>query len=100
MTDISGTLSICRRAGRLVGGADEVKSSVSRREARLVLLSADLSENSAADIKRLCGRENIACLNIPMTMDGISEAVGKRWGIIAVTDAGFAKSLIRKLSDL
>ena len=87
MTDISGTLSICRRAGRLVGGADEVKSSVSRREARLVLLSADLSENSAADIKRLCGRENI-------------EAVGKRWGIIAVTDAGFAKSLIRKLSDL
>lgn len=99
MADISGTLSICRRAGRLIGGADETKSAVSRHEARLVLLCSDLSSGSAAELRRLCTREKVACIDIDMTMDGVSDAVGKRWGILAITDSGFAKSVIRKLSE-
>ena len=99
MTDISGTLSICRRAGKLTGGADEVKSAVLRHEARLVILSSDLSENTRRDIARLCEREGVKRADIDYTMDDVSDAVGKRWGILAITDSGFAKSVLKKLSE-
>lgn len=99
MSDIKGTLSICRRAGKLIGGMDEVKASVRRREARLVLVTRDTSEKSREEIAFECKRYNIALEDIPETMFEIAESVGKRFGVMSVTDRGFAESIIKKLSN-
>lgn len=99
MNGIIGTLSICRRAGKLIGGMDEVKAACRRKESKLVLVASDCSEKSYREIKYICERENVPLMKIPDTMDGIGESVGKRWGIVSVNDAGFAKAVTEKLSD-
>lgn len=97
MADIKGTLSICRRAGKLIGGMDEVKNSVRRREARVVLTASDFSEKSRKEIERLCGSLNIPLFNISENMDDIGYCVGKRYGVMSICDAGFAKAVREKL---
>ncbi len=99
MSSIKGTLSICRRAGMLVGGMDEVKAACRRKEARLVITASDLSEKSYGEISYVCAREGVKILTAPDTADDFSECLGKRYGILAVTDKGFAQALLKKLSD-
>lgn len=98
MSDIMGTLSICRRAGKLIGGMDEVKSSCRKKEARCVLMTSDFSEKSRAEITFECNRAKIPAYDIPDTMFDIANAVGKRYGVMAVTDKGFADSIVKKLN--
>ena len=98
MADITGTLSICRRAGKLIGGMDEVKGSCFKHEARCVLIARDFSENSKKEIERVCEREKVPVYEISESMDDIGYSVGKRFGVMSVTDAGFAKSIVKKLA--
>ncbi len=98
MADISGLLSMCRKAGRLVLGMDEVKGSCLRHEARCVLTARDFSDNSLKEIERVCVRSKIPMINLPDTMDDIAAAVGKRCGVMSVTDKGFAEAVAKKLS--
>lgn len=89
---------MCRKAGRLVLGMDEVKGSCLRREARCVLTARDFSDNSLKEIERVCVRSKIPMINLPDTMDDIAAAVGKRCGVMSVTDKGFAEAVAKKLS--
>lgn len=98
MADIKGTLSICRRAGKLIGGMDEVKASCRKKEARCVLVTSDFSEKSRAEIAFECERHSVPLLDIPDTMFDIANAVGKRFGVMAVTDKGFADAIRKKLA--
>lgn len=98
MSDISGTLSICRRAGMLVTGSDEVKNSVKRKTAKLVITASDLSPKSFKEISRVCEIYDVPLIAAAETVDDFSECLGKRFGILSVTDRGFAESLRKKLS--
>lgn len=98
-SSVLGTLSICRRAGKLVGGTDEVKNTVKRGEARLVILTSDVSEKSRKDMAFICERHKTAIATVPETMFDIAEGVGKRYGVMAITDKGFAQSILKKLSQ-
>ena len=97
MNDIKGTLSICRRAGKLIGGMDEVKGTCRRKEAKCVLITSDFSEKSRSEIAFECERTKTPMLDIPDTMFDIAEAVGKRYGVMSITDKGFADAIIKKL---
>lgn len=99
MSDIKGTLSMCRRAGMLVGGMDEVKNTCRRKEAKCVLIAADFSDNSRKAIERICVKEKIPLITISESMDDIGSTVGKRFGVMSVTDAGFAKAILKKLAQ-
>ena len=100
MADIKGTLSMCRRAGMLVGGMDEVKSTCFKHEAKCVLIARDFSENSRKEIERVCVREKVPVVEISESMDDIGAAIGKLYGVMSVTDAGFAKSILKKLTTV
>lgn len=95
MADIFGTLSICRRAGKLVCGTDEVKNACQKREAKLVLLTADLSENSKKDLEIFCTREKVPLKVVFATMDDAQKHLGKRVGVMAVCDGGFARAVLK-----
>ncbi len=99
MADITGLLSMCRKAGRLVLGMDEVKTSCLRHEAKCVLTASDFSDNSLREIERICARVKIPMIKIQKTMDDISASVGKRCGVMSVTDRGFADAVTKKLSE-
>lgn len=98
MSDIKGTLSICRRAGKLIGGMDEVKASCRKKESQCVLITSDFSEKSRSEIAFECERTKTPMLDIPDTMFDIAETVGKRYGVMSVTDKGFAKAIMKKLN--
>lgn len=99
MADVSGTLSICRRAGKLVGGMDEVKGCCQRNEAKAVLITRDFSENSYGEIRRTAERFRVPIIIIDMSMDDVGYSVGKRFGVMAVCDAGFAKAIEKKIAQ-
>jgi ribosomal protein L7Ae-like RNA K-turn-binding protein len=86
-------LGIARRAARLSLGNDATMDSMRQGEARLVILASDLSPRTAKGIKDVAEQEEVAAVQIGATMDEISMALGKRTGIVAVNDAGFAKKM-------
>lgn len=99
-TDKSGLLSICRKAGRSKLGMDIAKSACETGEARAVFTALDLSERSLREIRFCCAKNEVPIYKLGMTMEQIAVALGKRAGIIAVTDAGFAKSLAKGAEDI
>ena len=98
--DKSGLLGICRKAGKLKLGMDMAKAACGAGEAKAVLAASDVSEKSLKEIRFHCGRNGVKLYALGMTMDRMAEVIGKRTGILAVTDAGFAKSFAKGLTEI
>jgi len=90
-------LGIARRAGKLDLGAEAAKQAVRRRRAKLVLLSADLSRRTGETVRAEAENAGVPAAPLEAGMDEVEAALGKRTGVIAVNDRGFAEAL-RKLS--
>lgn len=86
-------LGIARRAARLSLGNDAAVESLRKGKAKLILIASDLSPRSARGIRFAAEEEEVALATADATIDEISMALGKRTGIIAVNDAGFAKKM-------
>lgn len=89
---------MCRRAGKLTLGMDEVKNACKSGKAYGVMVASDVSPKTLKEIKYVCATENVKLYHAGMTMDEIGSCLGKCFGIIAVTDSGFMKSMAKKLS--
>ena len=87
-----GLLSMCRKAGKLKLGMDMVKV--------VVLTASDFSPKSLKEVKFTCNRENVPVYSLEMSMDDILYGLGKKVGVIAVTDSGFAKSCVKDLKQI
>ena len=99
-TDKSGLISICRKAGKLKAGMDIVKSACDNGEAKAVFAAADLSPKSLKELRFAAARNEIPVYRLQMTMQQIADAMGKRTGILAVTDGGFARSMAKGAEDI
>ena len=81
-------------------GFDPVKSTLEHGQAKLVLLAKDLSSKSKDSMLRICQQDGCPAALLPLQMDEIWFLVGKRSGILAVTDAAFAKKLSELLESV
>lgn len=99
-TDKSGLISICRKAGKLKAGMDIVKSACDNGEAKAVFAAADLSPKSLKELRFAAARNDVPVYRLQMTMQQIADAMGKRTGILAVTDGGFARSMAKGTEDI
>ncbi len=95
---LSGFLGLCRKAGKLVFGFDMTVEAMQKGTANSILLSADCSERTARNIKRIAEDCKTEIYILPLTMDEIGYAVAKRVGVLAVCDSGFSKK-IKELLD-
>ncbi len=91
---------MCRRAGKLVLGMDEVKNACKGGRAFGVLAASDVSAKTLKEIKYVCAMESVKLYGTGMTMDEIGSCLGKCFGILAVTDSGFMRSMAKKLIEL
>ena len=96
----SGTLTMCRKAGKLVMGMDMVKQSCNEGKARAVFTASDISEKSLKEARFVCAKNDVALYRLDMTMDEIWYGLGKKIGVMAMTDAGFAKSCAKGLEQI
>ena len=93
-------LGICRKAGRLIFGADAVSESIHKGEAHIVLLTHDLSRRSGEKIAAAAVHKSVKVLKIPLSMDEIGTVTGKASGIIAITDKGLADAVESRIGAL
>ncbi len=93
-------LSLCRKAGRITTGFDAVIECIQDAKARLVLLAGDLSDKTRSEVQYLAGKSQYTgeILQIQETMDELSAVLGKRTGVLAITDAGLARAIRSELS--
>lgn len=87
-------LGIARRAGKLALGSEAAGEAVRARRAGLVLLASDLSPRTARAVSAETERSGAKAAAIRPKMDELERAIGKRSGVIAVMDAGFAEKLL------
>lgn len=92
-------LGLCRRAGRLQLGHDPAADSMRLGRARLVLVAADLSPRTARGILQLARETGTPAVQLAATLDSLGRAVGKRTGVVAVEDRGFANKLKTLCAD-
>lgn len=89
-----GLLGLARRAGKLDLGADAAAQAVRRHHAKLLLLARDLSVRTAEKMQAEAQSAGVRCRQSAEDMDALEKALGKRTGVIAVNDAGFAEAML------
>ncbi len=100
MADILGLLTICRKAGKLVLGTDEVKTACRNGKALGVVTVSDFSQKSFKEISFVCSCEGVPLYKSEHTLNDMGDALGKVYGVFAVTDSGFMKSFAKKLQKV
>ena len=93
-------LGIARRAGRLDLGTEAVRDAVRKHRAALVLLASDVSPRTASNTSSSAQQAGIPARTIRPTMNEVEAALGKRAGVIAVNDMGFAKKLLALIAEI
>ncbi len=100
MENFLSTIGIAVRAGKVVSGEDIVVETVRKAKAHLVVLAKDAGKNTTKKINDKCSFYNVLVID-DYTINEISKAIGKsNRVVIAITDKGFAQSLIKKRGDL
>ena len=90
---------LAAKAGRIAAGGFSVEEAVKSRKARLVLIASDAKSNTVKKFTDKC-----TFYKIPFRFYGSKEALGRAVGresraCLAVTDRGFADSLLSKLPE-
>lgn len=89
-----------RKAGKLVMGMDMVKDACSVGNAKAVFTAADISEKSLKEVRYTCAKYDVKLYALGMNMDEVALGLGKRVGVVAMIDAGFAKSCAKGLEEV
>lgn len=92
-------LSLSRKAGKLTAGTDMVKEAVQTGQTSAVFTASDLSPKSIKEIKYFCGPKSVPVISLGVTMDEMAPQIGRRSGILAVTDRGFETKIRSLLSE-
>lgn len=90
-------VSIARKAGGIKCGTFLTENLVRNAKAKLVVISGDMSEREADDLKALCDRNAV-----PYIVRGTKEALGESTGkgltaCAAITDENLARGIMKKL---
>jgi len=98
---ILSTLGLALRAGRLEVGEEPVGGACRGRIARLILVAADAAPNTHRRAAHFGEAWNVMCLPLPFRKDELGRALGRSsCAVAAVTDYGFAASILQKLAQM
>ena len=94
-----GMLGLSAKAGKAASGAFAAEKAIKSGEAVLAIIAGDASDNTKKLYEGMCGSSGIKLVSYG-TKELLGRAVGKdERTIIAITDEGFAKGLLGKLTD-
>ena len=84
------------KAGKVAFGADNVEENITKRKAKLIIISKESSERTKSKFVKLCEE-----YNIPIIIDGKIEELSKTIGknnkaVIGIKDINFANSIKKK----
>ena len=92
-------LGLMRRAGAISPGEDQGGEAVRTGKAKLLLFAADVSDNARRKAENLSEGRNLQLVSLPFDREELGRALGLgSCSLAAVTDLGFAQSLMKLLS--
>lgn len=90
---ILSLLGICKRAGKLITGADTTIDSIRKSKAKLVIFANDFSKSSKKSVQTAADECNVKTLTMNRSKEEIGFALGKICGVMTTEDKGFADKL-------
>lgn len=95
---VLGTLGLAMKAGVVVSGEFLTEKAIRDGLARMVIVAEDASANTKKKFSNSCQYYQVPYIEFG-DKDVLGNAIGKQFrAVLAVTDAGFAKSLGEKLN--
>ena len=92
-------LGLCRRAGKLVIGAEVTVESLKSGRSRLVIYAEDFSRSSLKKVLEAAGACGVEVLCLSRGKEQLSVALGRLSGVLSIEDEGFAKKLRAMISN-
>lgn len=86
-------LTMCRKAGKLALGFDSAKETAAAGSAGCLLYTEDVSEKTRKEVLFYAEKYRIPAVCVKLSMTDMQAAVGRKCGVMAVCDQGFAKAL-------
>ncbi len=86
-------LGLCRRAGKLTWGYDQVIEAVKEGKAVGIIVACDISDKTFKNIKFETDKKELDILRTEIPQEELSFYAGVRAGVYAVNDSGFFKRL-------
>ncbi len=93
MNKIVSLLGLARRAGKLVFGYDAVVGSIKEEKAKLLLIACDMSPKTKKNVKFEADKFGISLFELPCDIEEITAGIGKKAGVVAITDENFAQGI-------
>lgn len=91
-------LGLATRARKTVSGTELVVGEIKKGKLKCIIIASDLAENSHKEVLAALNDRPIPVVDV-FSADEISQAVGKRRKVLALTDQGFAKALLAKIKE-
>jgi ribosomal protein L7Ae-like RNA K-turn-binding protein len=92
-------LTLARKAGKLVLGFDAVKETLQNRTSKLTIITSDVSQKTEKEVRFYCTRFCVDIISVPLSMDDVSKLLGKKSGVISITDSGLAELIKKKYNE-
>ena len=92
-------LGLAKKAGRLEVGEEPVGAACRAKQAKLLLLASDAASNTFRRAAHFAQAGSVLWLEAPYTKSELGLALGRGpCAMLALTDVGFASSIVQKLS--
>ena len=91
-------LGLAERAGKLTTGTETVINELNKHKIKAVIMASDVQDNTAEKVNRAARKDNIPMVTM-FTAIELSKAIGKKRKVLGLTDAGFAKALVKKINE-
>ena len=99
VTKLLSMLGLARRAGKLESGFDAAVIAAREGKAALLLAARDISEKTFQNLRYEAEKAGIPVVRIPADIEETSRACGRKAGVHALTDRGFAKAVLSMVED-
>lgn len=91
-------LGFAAKAGKLSFGTHASEFAITSKKANLVLVAEDISAKSLKELKFKADKQDIPVITLTgIESETLSHRVGKKCGILAVCDSGFAASILKNI---
>ena len=94
---LTASLTMCRKAGKLLLGFDAVKEAAKQGTVKLFLLASDASGKTEKEIRYFAG--TLPVRKLPFDMDTLKSYFRKRTAVFGVCEDGFAAKLMTLLPE-
>lgn len=98
---ILSMLGLALKAGRVEVGEEPVGAAARAKKARVIFVAQDAAPSSVRRAQSFARAGSTLCVTLPADKDALGRSLGRSSvAMCAVTDIGFAQSLVQKLAAL